>query len=165
MRAEVVPASLFQDHAVLQLEKFVPVWGTASPSESVTITFRGQKQSTVASPDGQWRVDLAPMKFTTEGADLTISGKNTVTVRDLVVGEVWLCSGQSNMEFPLSSSAGGGPEAAAANFPLLRQFKVKRAGSLRLESPTLPLSAMAGEQCPPISPIPQDCRLHLSGPS
>jgi len=94
--AQVKPASLFSDNMVLQREINVPVWGTASTGESVTVEFEGQKLTTTAK-DGKWKVNLKPLKaggpFT-----MTIKGKNTVTINNILVGEVWLCSGQSNME-------------------------------------------------------------------
>ena len=94
--AQVKPASLFSDNMVLQRETNVPVWGTASTGESVTVEFEGQKLTTTAK-DGKWKVNLKPLKaggpFT-----MTIKGKNTVTINNILVGEVWLCSGQSNME-------------------------------------------------------------------
>ena len=94
--AQVKPASLFSDNMVLQRETNVPVWGTASNGESVTVDFEGQKLTTTAK-DGKWKVSLKPLKaggpFT-----MTIKGSNTVTIKNILVGEVWLCSGQSNME-------------------------------------------------------------------
>ena len=94
--AQVKPASLFSDNMVLQRETNVPVWGTASNGEYVTVEFEGQKLTTTAK-DGKWKVNLKPLKaggpFT-----MTIKGSNTVTIKNILVGEVWLCSGQSNME-------------------------------------------------------------------
>src|SRR3954449_11642098 len=130
-RAEVKPAALFSDHMVLQQEMPVPVWGWADPGEQVTVTVGDQKQSATASPEGKWSVKLAPLK---QGAatEMTIGGKNTVTIKDVLIGEVWLGSGQSNMDFVVSkqvkSFAGVANEAeeiAAANFPQIRMFTVK----------------------------------------
>ena len=94
--AQVKPASLFSDNMVLQRETIVPVWGTASEGESITVEFEGQKLTATAK-EGKWKVSLKPLKaggpFT-----MTIKGNNTITIKNILVGEVWLCSGQSNME-------------------------------------------------------------------
>ena len=133
-RADVKPNALFSDHVVLQREKPVPMWGSADEGEKVTVEFGGQKVSTVAK-DGVWKVELKPLKANAVGQKLTISGKNTVVLDDVLVGEVWICSGQSNMEWQL----GGGienwrAEADAANFPLLRQFTVAKKIATRPQS-------------------------------
>ncbi len=124
--AEVSPASLFQDHAVLQRDKPVPVWGTADAGESVTVTFGAQTLATVAGPDGRWSVTLAPLAASAEPATLTLQGKNTVVLQNILVGEVWLASGQSNMEWALNRSYDPDLEQMTARFPLIREIKVKR---------------------------------------
>lgn len=126
VRADIVPAPLFSDHAVLQRDKPVPIWGRADPGEKVTVTFAGQTRGATAGADGRWMVLLDALPATAQGTDLTLAGKNTLVLRDVVVGEVWLCSGQSNMEWPVSRSADAPREMAAANFPLLRHVKVER---------------------------------------
>ena len=120
---EVKPNPLFSDGAVLQRGKPLPVWGTARDGETVTVEFNGQKASTTAA-DGSWRVDLTPMK---EGGPftMTITGDNTVTVDNLLIGEVWLCSGQSNMHFRMKTVENAAKEIAAANHPDLRFFTVR----------------------------------------
>jgi sialate O-acetylesterase len=122
--ADVVPASLFTDHMVLQREKPVAVWGTADAGEKVIVTFAGQTKETVASDAGKWSVTLDALKMSKDGATLTITGKNTVTLSDVLVGEVWLCSGQSNMEWRLAIARDGEKEVAAANHPAIRLFNV-----------------------------------------
>ena len=126
--ADVKPSALFSDHAVLQSGISVPVWGTASPGEKVTVTLNDQKPAAVAGPDGKWTVRLKSLK---PGGpyEMTIAGNNTIRVKDVLVGEVWLGSGQSNMEFTVSKSrkAFAGviheeQEIAAANFPAIRMF-------------------------------------------
>lgn len=126
LRADVALAPLFQDHAVLQQGKPVPVWGRADAGEKVTVTFAGQTAQATAGADGRWILYLDTLPASTTPAELVVSGKNTVTVRDVLVGEVWLCSGQSNMEWPVSRAQNAREEIAAANFPLIRHFKVKR---------------------------------------
>jgi sialate O-acetylesterase len=129
--AEVKPASLFSDHAVLQTGMDVPVWGTASPGEKVTVSINGISASTAAASDGSWTVKLKKLK-TGGPFEMTIAGSNTITVHDVLVGEVWLGSGQSNMVFTLSkkntSWAGVNDEAgviAEANDPQVRMFTGK----------------------------------------
>lgn len=125
-RADVTLAPLFTDHAVLQRDKLVPVWGEAEPGERVKVTFAGQVRGTVAGPDRRWVVLLDPLPANGTGADLTVEGRTTVVVRDVVVGEVWFCSGQSNMEWPVERAANAAQEIKAANYPLLRHVKVER---------------------------------------
>jgi sialate O-acetylesterase len=127
VRADVTPAPLFSDGAVLQRDKPVAIWGKAERGERVAVSFAGQKRETVTAIDGRWIVFLDALATEARGADLTITGKNVVTVRDVVVGEVWLCSGQSNMEFALSRATNAPQEIAAAKFPLIRHIKVDRA--------------------------------------
>ncbi|MDP3069258.1 MAG: sialate O-acetylesterase [Opitutaceae bacterium] len=126
LRAEVTLAPLFSDGAVLQRDKPVPIWGRADAGEKITVTFAGQRREATPDAEGRWLVMLEPLAAAAQGADLTVAGKNTLVLRDVVVGEVWLCSGQSNMEWPLSRAADAAAEIAAANFPLLRQVKIER---------------------------------------
>lgn len=127
--AEVMLASPFTDHAVLQRSRPVPIWGHATPGEAITVRFRGQSHQTVTAADGRWSVALDPMPADAEGRDLFVTGKNTVVLNDVVVGEVWLASGQSNMEFPLNQALHGKDETAAATFPLIRHLKIEHSPS------------------------------------
>ena len=127
--ANVMLAPPFTDHAVLQRNVTVPVWGRATPGESIAVRYRGQKLQTAAGPDGCWSVLLAPMPASAEGTDFIVAGANTVTLHDVVVGEVWLASGQSNIEWPLSLARNGKEAVAAANFPLVRQLRVEHSPS------------------------------------
>ena len=103
LQADVATTKTFTDNAVLQRDMPVRIWGTADPEENVTVTFADQTRKTVADQDGTWSICLDPMSACSEGKDLVISGKNTLTFKNVVVGEVWICSGQSNMEMPLNS--------------------------------------------------------------
>src|SRR2546428_8326812 len=120
--ATVKPHALFSDGAVLQREMRVPVWGTAKDGEKVTVSLQDQKVTTTAR-DGRWKVQLEPLRaggpFT-----MTIAGDNTVEVRNLLVGEVYVCSGQSNMEFPLAAAANAKEALAHSRDPMLRLFTV-----------------------------------------
>jgi sialate O-acetylesterase len=133
LSAEVKLPPHFASHMVLQRETEVPIWGAAESGEEATVSFGGQSKSAVAGADGKWRVDLDPMPASAEGRALTVSGTKTVQpVRcdDVLVGEVWLCSGQSNMDFTVAKTekytfAGVNHEAeevAAASYPLIRMF-------------------------------------------
>ncbi|MBI4626379.1 MAG: sialate O-acetylesterase [Verrucomicrobia bacterium] len=124
-RAIVTLAPLFQDHAVLQCDTPLPIWGHAAAGERVTVMFKGQRVSTVTDGVGHWEVFLDGVPASAEPAELVATGGNTVTVRDVLVGEVWLASGQSNMARPLSDARNAESEIAAANFPLLRRFNVQ----------------------------------------
>ena len=126
VRAEVLPNPLFSDGAVLQRNIAVPVWGTAKDGEKVTVQFAGQSVSTVAK-DGKWLVRLKPLIASATPSAMQIAGENTVTVKNVLVGEVWICSGQSNMQWPLEKSANGVEAIAAANDPQLRLLTVPRA--------------------------------------
>lgn len=127
--AVVKPNPLFTDGAVLQRGQAVPVWGTADDGEKITVEFAGQKVSTTAQ-NGTWRVNLKPLSaggpFT-----MTISGGNTVAVNNLLVGEVWVCSGQSNMEFKFSRCASAKEEEPKADYPKIRMFTVKKRVSIK----------------------------------
>lgn len=124
LRAEVSLAPLFRDGAVLQQGKPVPVWGRADAGEKVSVDFQGQRKETTADAGGKWKVLLDPLPASASPAELTVAGTNTVKVSDLLVGEVWICSGQSNMAWTVGHSKDFVREAAAATHPLIRQFKV-----------------------------------------
>ena len=131
-RAEVKLHPLFTDHAVLQQGLPLPVWGTADRGEQVTVEFAGQKKTATADTHGRWMLSLKPLKATATGATLKAAGPaNAVEISDIVVGEVWVCSGQSNMEWPLSRSAQPEADIAASADPNLRLFTVvKRRSSV-----------------------------------
>ena len=128
---------LFGDHMVIQRNQPVPVWGWSSPNEKITINFNQQQKQTVADNNGKWRVNLDP-----EPAggpfELVIQGKNSIIIHDVLVGEVWLCSGQSNMEFQLKSAKDADSEIKTAGFPDIRQIKIP-----------LTVSSTAKEDIPP----------------
>jgi sialate O-acetylesterase len=127
--AEVRVNHLFSDHMVLQRGREVPVWGTADPGERVTVTLGRQERAATAGPDGQWTVRLAELEA---GGpfELKVAGQNTITVEDVLVGEVWFCSGQSNMDFTVARTekryfagvADAEREIAAADHPRIRMF-------------------------------------------
>ena len=124
--ADVTLPSMFSDHMVMQQGIAVPVWGWAAAGEQVTVRFAGQVKQTTAEAQGRWAVKLDPMTAAPgqRGRILRVEGKNKLTIRDVLIGEVWVCSGQSNMQFATGSSMNGAEEVAAANFPQIRLFTV-----------------------------------------
>ncbi len=137
----VRPAAVFTDNMVLQREMKVPVWGTAAPGEKVTVQFAGQTVGVAADDSGKWRAELAPLKTSADPAELLISGADSsVRLTNVLVGEVWLCSGQSNMDHTMWMLHQPDEEIqAATNYPLLRLFKVKNK-----TNPEHPDTAVAG---------------------
>lgn len=124
LHAEVRLPALFTDHMVLQQGRRVPVWGWADEGEKVTVEFRGQTLKTTAR-GGKWMVKLAPLK-PGEPAKLKVTGDNTIEVNDVVVGEVWICSGQSNMEWPMTRSFEPAQDIANSSNPDIRLFTVPK---------------------------------------
>jgi sialate O-acetylesterase len=116
---------LFTDHAVLQQGRPVPIWGRAADGESVTVEFAGQKVATTAT-GGSWRVTLKPLKATGTGRALKVTGRNAVEITDVVVGEVWICSGQSNMEWSMAQSYEPEADISASANPAIRLFTVTK---------------------------------------
>jgi sialate O-acetylesterase len=117
-------APLFHDHAVLQRDRPVAVWGRGQPGELVEVRFADQRKNVTTDARGAWMVRLDAMPAAKEGRPLVVQGTSTITVADVVVGEVWICSGQSNMEFRLSGALNAKEEVAAADQRLIRHIKV-----------------------------------------
>jgi sialate O-acetylesterase len=126
--AAVKPHALFTSYAVLQQGVPINVWGTASDGEKVTVLFAGQKHTTTAKK-GQWEVTLRPLKACSVPRMMIIKGENVVELHDILVGEVWVASGQSNMQFGMNSATDSARHIAAANDPQLRLFTVPRVTS------------------------------------
>jgi sialate O-acetylesterase len=123
--ADVQLPGIISDHMVLQRGAPVRIFGKAQPGEAVTVTFRGQSAQTTTDAIGRWEVWLNPL---TPGAaaDMTIKGTNVITVADVLVGDVWVGSGQSNMQWTVRDSDNADAEIAAANYPQIRLFYVPR---------------------------------------
>lgn len=115
--------SLLSENMVLQRDMEVPVWGWADEGEKVTVEFGGQTISTITQ-NGKWMIKLKPLKVSNTPQEMKVVGKNTLTVKNILVGEVWICSGQSNMEWALSRSTGGEKASAASLNDQLRIFNV-----------------------------------------
>jgi sialate O-acetylesterase len=124
VRADVTLPSLLADHMVIQRGLPVHVWGVATPHEIVSVGFRGETKSATTDDDGRWSVFLSPGEA---GGpfQLTIKATNTIILNDILVGDVWIASGQSNMEFPMTGLVNSESEIAAAQFPKIRIFVVK----------------------------------------
>ena len=119
-----VPA-IIGSNMVLQQDVPVPVWGFAAAGEQVTVKFRGQTKQATADANGKWMVKLDPLK-PADPSEMTISGKTTISLTNILVGEVWLCSGQSNMEWSLRNSQDPEKYAAEAKYPSIRLFTVQK---------------------------------------
>lgn len=122
--ADVRLPAIFSDHMVLQCDVSAPVWGWAEAGETVTVNVAGQTQTATADASGKWSVKLTPLAKA-EPTTLTVAGKNTIVINDVLVGEVWLGSGQSNMAMTVNRAKDYEQEQAAANLPQVRMFTEK----------------------------------------
>ncbi|MDR3228246.1 MAG: hypothetical protein LBT53_02365 [Puniceicoccales bacterium] len=163
LAAELKLAAPFESHMVLQRDKNIPVWGVADAGAEVSVSFAGQKKTTRAGASGKWTLALSPLVASSESRDFAVTatppaGKTTpdgkpdtpatVVLKDVLVGEVWVCSGQSNMEqgitFP--NTLNGHKEAAAANYPLIR---LKFSRKVAAETPQTAWHGSAWRVCSP----------------
>jgi sialate O-acetylesterase len=125
-------AAIFGDNMVLQQQQAVPIWGWSAPGAAIVVKFAGQSKSTHADANGRWLVKLGKLKASSTPESLIIESGTTKTFTNILVGEVWLCSGQSNMEKPIGNQPGQKPcfnapeELAAANYPNIRLFKIEK---------------------------------------
>jgi sialate O-acetylesterase len=121
--ADVRLPQIFGSHMVLQQEKPITIWGWADPGEDVRVEIRNAQAGTKANARGEWQVKLPAMKAG-DPASVVVTGKNVLRLDDVLIGEVWLCSGQSNLEWCLALSTNGAAEIGSANFPSIRMFTV-----------------------------------------
>src|SRR5262249_52001322 len=145
VRADVKLPALISDGMVLQQGINTPLWGWADEGESVTVEFQNQKVRATAK-DGKWMVRLKPLKaggpFT-----LTVSGKNKIELKNVLVGDVWICGGQSNMEWRLNQVDNAEAEVAGAKYPMIRLFTAPRA---EVDAPVADVKA-GWKECSPES--------------
>lgn len=135
---ELCVHNLFQTNMVIQRDKPIHIWGWADAGEKVTVTFAGNTQSTVAGKDRAWKVTLPELTASSEPRKLTVQGKDkTLTLRNILVGDVWVLGGQSNMEFPVSKVENGALEIASANFPEIRMLSIPQSNG-PAQSPGFP---------------------------
>jgi sialate O-acetylesterase len=123
--ADVRLPAIFSDHMVLQRDAAIPVWGWADPGEAVEVKIAGQSAKATADGQGKWSLKLDKLTAR-EPVTMSVKGKNELTVNDVLIGEVWLASGQSNMQMAVNGVNNARGEAAAANFPQIRMFTVER---------------------------------------
>jgi len=135
--ANVTLPDVISDAMVLQRDRAVPIWGTADPGESVTVKFGSQSRTAVAGGDGKWTIRLSPMRASATPQTMVVEGRNRIELKDILVGEVWLVSGQSNMQRLLSETANGEQAIAGANHPLIRLFNVSRQVAFKHAQPPL----------------------------
>ena len=124
-RAEVRLPKVFSSHMVMQQDKPLVVWGWAEPNEKVTVTLASGSQSAQANERGEWKAGLPAMKAGGPYT-LTVSGSTKVEFEDVMIGEVWLCSGQSNMEMGIGAAKDAQAEIAAADYPGIRMLLVTK---------------------------------------
>lgn len=124
-RADVTMPSIFGSHMVLQRDRAIPVWGWAEPGEEVAVTLAETTVKATTGQDGSWRLELPALSAGT-GITVTVTGANTITFEDVAVGEVWLCSGQSNMEMGVTACLNAEEEIAAADHPDIRLIDVPK---------------------------------------
>jgi sialate O-acetylesterase len=134
VRAELKLPAIISDHMVLQQKQANPIWGWDTPGTKITVTIAGQSQTTTAGADGKWTVKLAALPANASPQTLSIAGSTQRTIEDVLVGEVWMCSGQSNMQFTLGGDWNGDIEAAASKLPNLRLIRVPSVGTQELKT-------------------------------
>jgi sialate O-acetylesterase len=123
LHAQIIMPEIFADNMVLQRNTLIPVWGQSAPGEKIEVRFNKQIKSTRADRNGKWMV-----KLDSENAggphELVVKGKNTIQIKNVLIGEVWLCSGQSNMEWTVGQSYNAKKEIASTDYPSIRQIKI-----------------------------------------
>ena len=138
--AEIKLPAVISDNMVLQQGESVPIWGFADAGDKVTVALAGQEKTTTACDAGKWKVTLDALKTNAEPATMTItSGDQVIKLENILVGEVWICSGQSNMEWSVAA-CNAPDDIAAADFPLIRQIKVPH---IAKPTPAMDLRTMA----------------------
>jgi len=137
VHADVRLPRFFTDHMMVQRDQPVRVWGWAEAGEAVRVSLAGKSAATTTGTDGRWKVEL-PALAVGEDLELTVQGTNTLTLRNLIVGDLWVCSGQSNMEMSLGGCLGDAEDRASAHFPKIRRIKFhhEQAGEPGVDAPT-----------------------------
>lgn len=142
--AEVKLAEVFGEHMVLQRDRPLRLWGQATPGQALAVEFAGRKAGTRAGADGRWQVQFPPLPAGGPHR-LVVKGDETVTLSDVLIGDVWLLGGQSNMEWPLQHTDTGAQEVASPQNPQLRQLRVPLRASLRVEAEIAPAPWVVAE--------------------
>ncbi|MBI3866875.1 MAG: 9-O-acetylesterase [Planctomycetia bacterium] len=158
-QANVRLPAIISDNMVLQADKPAPIWGWADAGEEVTVSTPSVQQTTKADDKGRWEVKLPPHKASAEPIEMTVKGKNTLQVKNILVGEVWGGSGQSNMQWSVAASTKAQEEIAAANYPQIRLFIVPN----RLSSAPLDDVVAKWVVCSPQTVAPSSAVLYFFG--
>ncbi|MAI71086.1 MAG: 9-O-acetylesterase [Rhodopirellula sp.] len=139
VQAEVRLPGFFGDHMVMQRDVELRIWGWCDAGEEVTVTLNGKEATTRGTSDGTWKVILPAMEANSKPRTLQVKGNNVINLNDILIGEVWLCSGQSNMEWTVAASTNRDAEIAAADFPMIRHLKIAhRPSTVPLEDVSAP---------------------------
>ena len=125
--AEVRLPAIFSEHMVLQRSPATPIWGWADPGEEILISIAGTRASATTDAQGRWKTALDLEKTAAGPHTLSVRGRNTISIPDTMIGEVWLASGQSNMLFRLHKTSEGRAEVANSSNPFLREFAIAEA--------------------------------------
>lgn len=157
--ANVRLPAIIGDNMVLQSDKALPIWGWADAGEEVTVTLGTAKQTAKADDKGKWKVSLPAQKAGATPIEMTVAGKNSIAVKNILVGEVWGGSGQSNMQWSVASSTNAQQEIAAANDPEIRLFIVP----LRVSSSGLDDVQAKWVVCSPQTVAPSSAALYFFG--
>ncbi len=128
-QADVRLPSVFSDHMVLQQQQEIRIWGWGEQGESVEVRFGDHAATTQADATGRWQVELPALEANAEPQSLVVKGRNVIEVNDVLIGEVWLCSGQSNMEWIVANCTDADKEVAAADYPLIRHIAIPKTSS------------------------------------
>lgn len=134
LRAELKLPAIVGDHMVLQQKQSDLIWGWDTPGTTVSVHFADQTKTAQAEQDGKWSVQLDPMNANATPQVMTISGTSKKELQDILIGEVWMCSGQSNMGFTLSQDWNGDIQSASSTLPNLRLIKVPNVGTQELKT-------------------------------
>ncbi|MDD5261983.1 MAG: sialate O-acetylesterase, partial [Methylacidiphilales bacterium] len=133
LNGEVRLPSIFGDHMVLQQGQKLPVWGWAEPGEEVAVSIGDKTAHVTTGKDGKWRVELEPISVSGNPLEIVVKGRNELKLADVLVGDVWICSGQSNMEFGLSRAHNAATELPKADCPQIRLFLVAKKNSIQAQ--------------------------------
>ena len=128
-QAEIKLPDIIGDNMVLQQKQTNPIWGWDTPGTKVTVTFGGQTKTGEAGADGKWTVKLDPVPASAKPATMNIKGTTSKALKNILVGEVWICSGQSNMQWSVNASYDADLEIATAKFPNIRLISVPQVGT------------------------------------
>ena len=129
LNAELILPNIFGDHMVLQRGQHIPVWGKAVAGQEIVVSIAGQRHKTLTGADGFWHVELNPLKVEDGPCVLSVIGDSELSFEDVLIGEVWMCSGQSNMAWSINAINDYDMEIATADYPEIRLLSVSLVGT------------------------------------